>query len=252
MSESPRAWTGVISRVKHQTKLGLRRLGMFPADPSTKPAGGYIDARQTVEAASAAGQSICQYVENLWDCVGVTERIVDQIDQRGVFRRANLNVLEIGAGTGRFMEINLARHDIARYESYERAADWAEYLSQIYRIISQPCDGSRLTATDNESVDVVVAYGVFVYLPLLVAARYFVDVARVLRPGGWFVFDAYTPKCFPDDVLDQWIMSDHDYPVVLPSEMIAHQLERRGLQFVDAFDNPYGIGQTEYQLFRKQ
>ncbi|TWU16388.1 class I SAM-dependent methyltransferase [Allorhodopirellula heiligendammensis] len=242
----------VIVKIKHIAKRALDRIAVATGRRLPSTQGLYIGARETVEAAERNGETVCDYVEKLWDIVGLTDNILNQLEQRGVFAEPIETVLEIGAGTGRFLEKTLERHEISRYESYELSKDWAQWLGGKYPIISQPCDGSRLNATPDGSIDVVVAYGVFVYLPFLTTCRYLDEVARVLKPGGRFAFDAYFENCFDEETLAKWVHSGHDYPVVLPRDMFVDLLQQRGLELTSYFPNPYGIGKTEYMVWIKR
>jgi len=212
---------------------------------------GYLPAKETINAAERAGLPVCQYVEKLWDQVGDTEKVVDQISALGALDLASPAILEIGAGTGRYLERVLAKNRPLYYESYETATDWADYLSARYGILSRQADGVSLSATADGSVDFLHAHGVFVYLSFLNALRYFREIFRVLRTGGFVVFDIYSEACFDDEAVNAWLMSGHDYPCFLSREYVATLFLRHGFTLVGSFFHAHGAGRSEYLVFRR-
>ena len=65
---------------------------------------GYIAAKETIAAARREGLSICDFVEKMWQIEGDTAKVIDEMDQHGAFLVKNPRVVEIGAGTGRYLE----------------------------------------------------------------------------------------------------------------------------------------------------
>lgn len=100
-------------------------------------------------------------------------------------------VLELGPGTGR-----LTRHIIARCQEivlvdYSRmVCEWLDkYLEgkgkyRIYQI-SAP----SLPMIENESIDVILANGVFEHIDLYDLSRFLDEFSRVMRPGGILAFN---------------------------------------------------------------
>lgn len=100
-------------------------------------------------------------------------------------------VLELGPGTGR-----LTRHLIGRCRELlladysQLVCDWLqEYLQNkgTFRIIR--LSGPMLTAIATETIDVVLAHGVFEHIDLDDLASFLDEFHRVLRPGGVVVFN---------------------------------------------------------------
>jgi hypothetical protein len=103
--------------------------------PASPTGGGYIEATATEAAAHQAGLTVGDYVEQLWGQEGGAARVIDRIANTGIFLRQGLRVLEIGAGTGRYMEKVFAEAaTLADYESYETNSGWVDYLARSYRV----------------------------------------------------------------------------------------------------------------------
>ena len=212
---------------------------------------GYISAKETVKHAKLAGLSVCDYVENEWNQVGETQKVINNMDQYGVFKKSNPTICEIGAGTGRYMEKVILKCKPIRYESYETATDWADWLQNEYPIISQPTSGTSLQSTPDESVDILHAHGVFVYIPFFDSLRYFKEIDRVLHKNSTLVFDCLTEDCLEDNHLNKWINSEHNFPRVLPEKYVLDYFPNTNYNLLGTFFTPYGQGKSKYFVFKK-
>jgi SAM-dependent methyltransferase len=214
--------------------------------------GSYIDAKVTIEAASASRQTIREYVETLWNQEGQTAKVIEQMNDAGCLLPCN-RVLEIGAGTGRYLELILPKVHPQQYEVYELDQDWADYLAHQYapQVISQPTEGTNLRYTTNESCDLVHAHGVFVYLPVLSAFEYFHEMIRVCKKSGYIVFDFYSDVEFTVETIENWLKFIDRYPVVLPSSSILDFFHKNDCRFCCQFINKHGHGYSTYFVFQK-
>ena len=164
----------------------------------------------------------------------------------GLFEARDPSVLEIGAGTGRFLEKVLEMCGPASYESYETARDWADWLKSRYPIISQEADGESLRQTTSQSIDLLHAHGVFVYLPFLVSYRYWKEIWRVVRGGGSAVFDIISEDCLDELTVEKWLRSKHKYPCFLSKDYVVSLFEKHGFSLLQTFTNRCGEGLSEY------
>jgi hypothetical protein len=220
---------------------------------SSRSAGGsnYITMQETINNAKKAGLSVCDYVEKLWDQKGETKKTIDQISQYRVFDKSNLEICEIGAGTGRYMEKVLEKCNPKSYESYEIAKDWSKWLQQEYPIISQPTDGKSLKSTASHSIDFLHAHGVFVYLPFFNSLRYFKEIDRVTKRKSYIIFDCLTEDCLDDEVLNDWLDSNYDYPSLISEEYIFKFFPSEKYKLLGTFYTKYGQGRSKYFAFEK-
>jgi len=217
----------------------------------TRP-GGYILAKETIEAAARNNQTVTEYVETLWKEQGLVQQVIDRFREFGALSPSTKRVCEIGTGTGIFADAILKNYDILQYESYEIAQDWAEWLSQTYPIISHPTTGESLSSTESNSIDIVHANGVFVYTQFLVSSRYFYEIFRVTKPNGFAVFDILSEDCFDEENLKKWLSSPHTYPCILPKDYVKDFFAKNGFYSVGEFFRKFGEGRSLYLVFRKQ
>lgn len=217
----------------------------------TRP-GGYILAKETLDAAARNNQSVTEYVETLWNEQGLVQQVIDRFREFGALNPSTKRVCEIGTGTGIFAEAILKSYDISQYESYEIAQDWAEWLSQTYTIISHPTTGNSLDSTESNSIDLVHANGVFVYTPFLVTCKYFLEFTRVTKSGGFAVFDILSEDCFNEELLTAWLSSPHSYPCILPKDYVKTFFLNNGFSYIGEFLRKFGEGKSVYLIFQKR
>ena len=215
--------------------------------------GSSIDMAATVAGAKAKGQTVCEYVETLWHQQGCTARVIEEMKRSGCLSKLN-NVVEIGPGTGRYLDFVLREATPKRYEIYETAADWAGWLAETYSptVVRQHADGHTLHQTPSQSCELVHAHGVFVYLSLLHSFEYFPELCRVLAPGGYLVFDFLPAAEFDLPTINRWLQTENRYPVVLPEEHVRKYFAERGCNLIHEFDNRYGEGRSHYVVFKRE
>ncbi len=211
----------------------------------------YISAKETVSAAKADGLSVCDYVEKEWNQVGETQKVIESMRDFGAFNHQNPAVCEIGAGTGRYMEKVLEVCEPANYESYETAEDWTDWLQKQYPIISHPTNGNSLEHTKDNSIDLLHAHGVFVYIPFFDTAKYFKEINRVTKNGSYIVFDCITEDCLDEKNLNTWVSSNYNYPRPVYEKFIMKSFPQKKYELLGTFFIKYGQGKSKYFVFRK-
>jgi len=246
------------SGLKSTVRGVVRRTG-FDIVRSSNNRGGvddFIPFEPTVRAARAAGLSIGDYIDEVMNGTpGATASTINRLQELGVFADDPATVLEIGPGSGRYLEKTLQACSPRRYEIYETAAPWADYLVETYQVVAQPTEGSSLAPTPDGSVDLVMAHKVFNTVTFLLATRYFLEMARVTRPGGRIVFDAMTETCLDPATVRAWATkggTGHDsFPAALPRTTCVDLFASLGCTLHSSFLAPLGFASTEVLVFQK-
>ncbi|WP_190085885.1 methyltransferase domain-containing protein [Streptomyces longisporoflavus] len=226
---------------------------------STNNRGGvddFIPFEATMRAARAAGLSVGDYIDEVMNGTpGATQSTIDELRTLGVFAADPGTVLEIGPGSGRYLEKTVKECAPSRYEIYETAEPWANYLVDTYSVVARPTEGCSLGPTPDASVDLVQAHKVFNTLTFLSTCRYFFEMARVTRPGGRIVFDVMTEGCLDPAAVRAWVSKGgegHDsYPAAMPRQACVDLFATLGCNLEASFLAPMGFASTEVLVFGK-
>ncbi|MFF3554257.1 class I SAM-dependent methyltransferase [Streptomyces tsukubensis] len=253
------AATRGTSVLKSGVKRLLGRTG-FDIVRSTNNRGGvddFIPFEATMRAAKAAGLSVGDHIDAVMNGTpGATQSTIDRLRTLGVYAAKPETVLEIGPGSGRYLERTLKECSPERYEIYETAAPWAGYLVETFGVIARPTAGSSLAPTPDGSIDLVQAHKVFNTVTFLCAARYFFEMARVVRPGGRIVFDVMTETCLDPATVRTWATEGgpgHDsYPAAMPRGTCVDLFATFGCTLEASFVAPMGVASTEVLVFVKE
>jgi hypothetical protein len=232
-------------------KRVLREIGYKIVRAGVSGEAGYLSATATLEAARANGQSICEYVETIWNKRGCTARVIQEMKNAGCFTSTG-RVVEIGPGTGRYLDLVLKEMSPSQYDIYEIAHDWASWITETYGrvVVRQRADGCTLSGTPTDSCTLIHAHGVFVCLNLLNAFEYFTEIVRVCAPGGHIVFDFYPAAAFDENRILHLLKYEDRYLAVIDSDLVQGFFQRRGFELVHEFVSPHGNTHSQYFIFR--
>jgi hypothetical protein len=230
--------------------LKLSRSGHDWGDVST-----FIPFEETIAEAEKSGLPLGDFIDARQGIAGATQATIDEMKKLGVFQQPVSAVLEIGPGSGRYLEKTLRECSPERYEIYETAPQWASYLTGHYPVVSLPTDGTSLRPTPTASIDLVHAHKVFSTVTFATTAGYWCEIDRVIKPSGHVVFDVMTERCLPAETIATWagrgIPSHSSYPAAMPSEAVNGFFAARGFKMIGSFLSPMPPGQTEVLVFRK-
>ncbi|SFF18299.1 glycosyltransferase [Thermoflexibacter ruber] len=223
-----------------------------PAKPKRK-SGNYISCEETVNEANKRGLSVGEYVEEIWNQQGQSEEVILELHSYGFFQTGS-TMLEIGGGTGRYIDHVLKKYPVKNIISYEIAEDWSYYLEEKYApiLVRRDSDGFNLKFEKDSSIDNLVAHGVFVYLPLLHAFHYFREIARVTKNKGLVAFDIYTAEQFDIPMIDNWLdKGGHYYPVIISQQLVVDYFSKLCFTYLGSFNNKHGYSFSTYLVFQK-
>lgn len=234
-------------------KAALARIGLKLVRANSGNVGsGFMAAAPIVQKARARGMSVSDLIalELYPQSFGARDSVITEMASCGCFENIQ-NICEIGAGTGTYLDPVLRLAGEVRYEVYETAPDWRDWLAKTFGVIAQPTDGFTLAATADKSQDLVHAHAVFVYLPHIHIIRYFDEMARVCKSGGAIVFDYFTLEDFGLDAAARWRETEHRWPVVYPRQWVLDFFTGRGFELIHEFDKPFYASHSRYVVFRR-
>lgn len=215
----------------------------------------YIPFEATIAAARAASLSVGDYIDQRYNVSGATQSTIDQMAALGVFSAPLNTVVEIGPGSGRYLEKIVRQYSPSRYEIYETAPKWGQYLVDTYGVIWRPTDGRSLKHTETASADLVHAQKVFSTISFVSTIRYWPEMIRVAGPHASIVFDIMTAGCLDDEIIEAWDKSEvhggGSHPAVMPREIAVGYFKRRGFALAGSFMVPMKPGKTETLVFKR-
>jgi hypothetical protein len=242
-----------VNRVLGPIGLKLERAGHDWSDVSS-----FIPFDETMANArtyQANGTSLGDYIDIRQGITGATQTTISQMAELGVFDGSIRSIVEIGPGTGRYLDYTLRQCSPERYEIYETASEWADFVAKKYAVVRQPTNGSSLQATATASIDLVQAHKVLSATTFLVTANYWCEMVRVVRAGGYAVFDVVTEHCLDPAVVEAWVNrgmpSRSTYPSLVPFATVVGFFCAHGFEHVGCFLVPMPPGHTEVFVFRK-
>jgi hypothetical protein len=216
----------------------------------------FLPFKETTNNAASMNITIEEYIETVINNLpGSTQQTIDDMSRLGVFKGRIETVLEIGPGSGRYLERTIAACSPKRYEVYETSLPWAKFVAEKYGVVLQPTEGSSLKATASNSVDLVQAHKVFSGIPFLPTCKYWAEMVRVARNGAFIVFDIVTEACLDTDAIQKWIESSIEYgayPAVAPRDVVLRYFEAQHCDLIGTFMVPIGPATTEAFVFCKR
>lgn len=126
------------------------------------------------------------YVSKYQNRAEVLGRILDECGIDNI-----KTVLELGPAWGASTSYLKSRFSPERLEVYEIDKAWRDWLTETFQVTPRPCDGETFQATESSSIDLVLAVNILFFLPLVKQWSYMLEMARVLRPGGYAIFNVH-------------------------------------------------------------
>lgn len=123
-----------------------------------------------------------------------------------------------------------------------------------YGVTTRHVDGYSLSETPDQYADLVQAHKVFSSVPFMVTCCYFHEMARVIRPGGWAVFDIMTERCLSGDAMKTWSTSgvrNGAFPAAMPRAIAEELFTDHGFRLVFSKVLPMPPGHTELMCFQR-
>lgn len=244
--------------MKHESEsYSLYSKKIYPSAQNTGK--NFIVAEQVEDEAAAAGLDINTYLEQREDTpqkAGHRDRIIRQMRQHGLLQENMQNIVEIGAGTGRYTEKALEAQPEC-YEIYETARDWAESLQRRFAgpqspVVLQPADGFSLRHTATGSCDLIHAHAVFVYLQFTNFVQYLMEMSRICKIGGKACFDVLYDSDWSLFTARSWITAGNNFPTVLPRLLSENIYRELGFSVVGEFTEIYAASFSRYIILKKE
>ena len=215
----------------------------------------FLESDWAIFDAQRKGLSLREWLEKKEGMAGRTDVLIDAIVNT-VNVHAGGHFCEIGPGTGGYLQKLIEKFRPLRYEFYEVNKALTNYILENNKyeyctVVAQETDGRSLKETRTASQDVVSAYNVWSILGKYSNIyKYFLEMIRVCKTGGYVIFstyteDSYTERVLEDDnnVLNEW--------KVIPNSMIKNTFESRDMKLIRRFEIPYPNKIESLFIFQK-
>lgn len=103
-------------------------------------------------------------------------------------------------------------------------------------------------------MDLAHAHKVFCSVPFMVTCCYCSEFVRVVRVGGWVVFDIMTEECLSPTALNSWASSrirNGSFPAAMPVVVAKDYFESHGFSFIATKSIDMPPGKTTVLVFRR-
>ena len=166
---------------------------------------------------------------------------------------SKFSFLEVGPGTGRFLrEVLSAFPHTTQYGILDADSAWAQYCEELVRLESDSCVPKISVNADadfsvflGDRFDLIHAHAVLVQLRARLGLRIVSETAKLLKPGGLLVFDAFSSE----DITSLHKMSEASWATFYHPDWLKSELESSGLEVVSRVTAPYGLnGSSEYWI----
>jgi hypothetical protein len=160
----------------------------------------------------------------------ITDRFLRDILPDDIFWSPPRTVCEIGGAWGATIKHLTERFSIEEYHNYEPDRHYARFVAERFGAKKMPVDGETLQGTETDSMDLVLANNVLIFVPPMKIWSYLTEMRRVVKIGGLVLFNAiisdqleekdlrhYLDTCFPRrtfqlmprDIIDRTFPTSH-------------------------------------------
>ena len=134
--------------------------------------------------------------------------------------------------------------------NFEPDRHYAEWACRRFGAIRMPVDGETLQGIVDESIDLVVANNVFIFVPPLKVWSYLREMRRVVRRGGLIFFNAVLSDELSEQDLNMYldeIFSKRTIQMV-PGDLVKRTFPEASFVFAIPTERKYN---KEYRLYKR-
>ena len=215
---------------------------------------GYI-GKEEIKDAKRQGITLGELTENWsWSRPGLAKELMDAFCNPYI--QDGDKIVEIGTGSGKHSIEILKKFPNIKYLSYEPSEELENYLKDLfknYNFKNMPTSGYKLDGVEDESVDLIHANGVFVYIEQQYTYSYFEEARKKLKKGGYFVFDIHNSENKQEGFVDHVIEYTQNLAgrVLNQASYIERHLKAMGFEKIDIQDGKKDLNYRTYMVFQK-
>ena len=175
--------------------------------------------KDEIEFCKRRNIDISERFERLFD---ITDRLLWELLPDDLFPEPPRRICEIGGGWGSTIKHLKERFSPDIYYNYDLDQAFAQLAADKFGITNMPVDGETLRGTESDSIDLVIANNVFLFVPPVKVWSYLREMKRVVRKGGLVVFNAVQSGQLSERDLDHYLLAHFPKRAlqIVPSDII--------------------------------
>ena len=176
----------------------------------------------------------------------ITDKLLRELLPDDLFTHPPNSVCEIGGAWGATIKHLVERFEIKTYHNYEPDRHYAQWAAERFGVSNMPVDGETLSGTESDSMDLVLANNVLIFVPPIKIWSYLIEMRRVIRRGGLILFNAVVSDQLTELDLQNQLMGQFPRRTfqIVPRDVIDRTFPAPDFELLKVFDK-------EYFLFRK-
>ncbi len=204
--------------------------------------------RYEVGFAKRRGFDLVDRLKNLYE---VTDALLYKLLPDEYFTLPPKRICEIGGAWGATIKHLSERFHPEEYENYEPDRHYAEWTAERFGAKKMPVDGETLRGTATDSVDLMIANNVLIFVPPIKVWSYLREMRRVTRKDGIILFNAVLSDELNEGDLDHYLATN--FPrrqiQIIPGDIIDRTLpESQFLRLPVPAENKYN---KEYRVYKR-
>ena len=195
------------------------------------------------ELCKRRGVDISEKTKRLFD---LTDKLLWELLPNDFVPDPPKRICEIGGAWGATITHLKERFSPDVYYNYEPDRAYAQWTTERFGVTNMPVDGETLRGTESESIDLVVANNVFIFVPPVKVWSYLREMKRVVRKGGIILFNAVQSEQLSDEDLEHFLVTYFPKRAlhIVPSDMITRVFHAPNFELLK-------VHAREYRVYRK-
>jgi hypothetical protein len=173
----------------------------------------------------------------------ITNELLSRILPDSFFLSKPERICEVGGAWGATIKHLKERFQPVEYQNYEPDVDYSRWVEENLGAKAMPVDGETLSGTIDQSMDMVIANNVFIFLPVLKIWSYMQEMKRVVRKNGIILFNAVVSTHIDEAMMNNYLNSYFPKRTlgILPGDLIFKCFTPECFELLDIVDNEYYI-----------
>jgi hypothetical protein len=181
----------------------------------------------------------------------ITDKLLWKLLPHEVFTNHPRRICEIGGAWGATINHLTKRFSPDIYYNFEPDRHYAEWAAERFGVVKMPVDGETLQGVADDSIDLVVANNVLIFVPPIKIWSYLREMRRIVRNNGLIFFNAILSDELSEHDLDMYLNEYFPKRIIqiFPGDLIKRTfMEPSFVSLLIPAENKYS---KEYRLYKR-